>query len=302
MSNIIDKGYDNTLQNRYPEGKLFSNAILALSTIEFCDNIGQFNKKYSTIVDNCISRIQSEQTIQIFNPNLNPKFGMFYNGWSNLVYSKYKESELFKYSKLQSNVTEASKEIEQRLYKIQKDSVRILDSYIGANWPADNLIGISSINNESLKENWIKKVFKNSKHKSGLINHVGSNESEIRGSSNAMITYCLGKSKYQNIKRYNELFQSIFIDEYFGIQLVKENENGSNSMDMDSGPVVFGYGASATIMNVKTQASLGNSKSRLTWAVLNTIALPINIFKKKYYIMKKEPILDLFMLWGSTEL
>ena len=93
-----------------------------------------------------------------------------------------------------------------------------------------------------------------------------------------------------------------YIAQYLGIQLVKENENGSNSMDVDSGPVVFGYGASATIMNIKTQASLGNEKSRITWAVMNTLALPVNIFNKKYYLMKKEPMLDLFMLWGSTEL
>jgi hypothetical protein len=55
-------------------------------------------------------------------------------------------------------------------------------------------------------------------------------------------------------------------------------------------------------MNIKTQASLGNEKSRITWAVMNTLALPVNIFNKKYYLMKKEPMLDLFMLWGSTEL
>ena len=73
-------------------------------------------------------------------------------------------------------------------------------------------------------------------------------------------------------------------------------------MDADSGPVIFGYGASATIMNIKTQASLKDSKSKITWAAMNTIALPINIFKKKYYILKQEPMLDLFMLWGSTEL
>jgi len=71
---------------------------------------------------------------------------------------------------------------------------------------------------------------------------------------------------------------------------------------MDSGPVVFGYGSSATIMNIKTQASLSNRKSKITWAVMNTIAIPINIFKKKFYLLKKEPMLDLFMLWGSTEL
>lgn len=302
LSDIIDKGYDNELQNRFPEGKLFSNAILALSTIEYCNNTEKFDKKYSTIVDNCIQRIQSNRTTQTFNPNLSPKYGMFYNGWSNLVYSKYKESQLFKHSEMQTNVIETSNEIEKQIYKAQRDSLRILDSYIGTSWPADNLIGISSISNDSLQADWMKVIFENTKHESGLIHHICSAPSIIRGSSNALITYCLGQSEYQNIKKYNEVFHSIFIDEYLGIQLVKENEDGSNSMDVDSGPAVFGYGASATIMNIKAQASLGNKKSKMTWAAMNTIALPISIFKKKYYLLKKEPMLDLFMLWGSTGL
>lgn len=302
LSEIIDKGYDNTLQDRFPEGKIFSNALLALSTIEYCDNNLIFNVKYSRIVDNCIRRIQSKKATKIFNEDMTPKYGMFYNGWSNLVYTTYKESQLFKYSATQENVTEASNEIEERISSTLNDSLRTIDSYAGTNWPADNMIGISSISNDTLKAKWIEVLITNAKHNSGLINHASSNVSEIRGSSNAMITYCLGKSHYQDIEHYNEVFRSTLVDEYIGIQLVKENENGSNSMDVDSGPVVFGYGASATIMNIKTQASLGNENSRLTWAAMNTIALPINIFNKKYYLMKKEPMFDLFMLWGSTEL
>ena len=298
----MDKGYDNTLQSRFPEGKLFSNAILALSVIEYCDNNRIFNKEYSKIVDNCIRRIQSKRTLQIFSESMIPQYGMFYNGWSNLVYSTYKRSQLFEYSKIRENVSEASAIIEERLTRTQNDSLRTLDSYTGVNWPADNMIGISSISNDTLKTKWIEVLLYNAKHKSGLINHVSRDVSEIRGSSNAMITYCLGKSEYHSVNHYNEVFRSKLIDEYIGIQLVKENENGSNLMDVDSGPVVFGYGASATIMNIKTQASLGNKESRLTWAAMNALALPINIFNKKYYLMKKEPMLDLFMLWGSTEL
>ena len=73
-------------------------------------------------------------------------------------------------------------------------------------------------------------------------------------------------------------------------------------MDVDSGPVVLGYGASATIMNIKAQASLKSSKAKRTWAAMNIIGLPVNIFNRKFYIFKKEPMLDLFMLWGSVEL
>ena len=115
-----------------------------------------------------------------------------------------------------------------------------------------------------------------------------------------MITFCLSEAKYSNIEEYSSQFANLFADSYLGVQLIKENEDGSNNMDVDSGPVIFGYGSSATIMNIKTQASLGNSSSKYTYALMNLISLPVNIFKKKYHILKKEPMLDLFMLWGST--
>lgn len=298
----MDKGYDDILQDRFPEGKIFSNALLALSTIEYCNQNQIFNEKYSEIVDNCIRRIQSKKATQTFSENMIPQYGMFYNGWSNLVYFTYKQSQLFEYSKIQNIVTQTSQEIEEKISKTQSDSLKILDTYFGTNWPADNMIGICSLNNNTLKAHWIQLLLNSTKNKSGLIHHVSSNVSEIRGSSSAMITYCLAQSSYKNVDQYNEMFHSKFVDEYLGVQLVKENENGSNEADVDSGPVVFGYGASATIMNIKTQASLRKQKSRLTWAAINSLALPIHVFNKKYYLFKKEPMLDLFMLWASTEL
>ena len=302
LSGILDKGYDDELQSRFPEGKLFSNSLLALSIIEFCERNEIVQEKYSIIVDNCIKRIQSERALSVFNPNIQPKYGMFYNGWSNYVYTTYKRSQLYRLSAIQDIVDNQSKKIEDRLIKTQTDSLRILDSYINANWPADNFIGIISLTDDSIKQRWVNTILNATEHPSGLVHHSGRDKSKIRGSSSAMITFCLKELGDNRADEYNKIFRETFIDEYLGIQLVKENENGSNVMDRDSGPVILGYGASATIMNIKTQGRTNSVKSKFTWAAMNIISLPVNIFKRKYYLMKKEPMFDLFMLWGSVEL
>ncbi len=302
LSRILDRGYDDDLQLSYPEGKLFSNALLALSTIEYCDRNNEFHERFSLIVDKCIHRIQSEKALRIFNPEIDPKYGMFYNGWVNYVNKAYQGSPLFEYSSIQESVIGVSKVIEDRLLRTQIDSLRVLDTYLGSNWPADNLIGIMSLNEDSIKWRWIDTILNSTNHPSKLVHHSGSNKSEIRGSSSAMITFCLSELTVDGIKEYDNTFKEIFVDEYLGIQLVKEYEDGSNISDIDSGPVLFGYGASATIMNIKTQASLNSSRARLTWAAMNVISLPVNIFGKKYFMFKKEPMFDLFMLWGCVEL
>lgn len=302
LSHILNKGYDDDLQKRFPEGKLFSNSLLALSTIEFCDKNKISNKKYANIVDNCIQRILSKEAQRIFNPDIKPEYGMFYNGWSNYVFSTYMKSKLFNFSRLQSGIREQFEIIEARIVLTQKDSLRILDSYDRSNWPADNFIGMISLKEKELKEKWINKIFITAKHKSGLIHHSGSDEYLIRGSSSAMITFCLNEIGYSKLEEYSDQFNEIFVDNYFGVQLVKENEDGTSEMDFDSGPVLFGYGSAATIMNIKTQASLGNSAAKFTYGAMNVISIPVNIFQKKYHLFKKEPMLDLFMLWGCTEI
>lgn len=301
LSQILDQGYDDQLQSRYPEGRVFSNALLALSIIEHCNKTDNVSSEYSKTVDKCIQRILSENSLKNFHSHINPPYGMFYNGWVNHVLVSYTKSSLFHFSEIQKEILASSQTIESRLIAAQKDGIKLLDSYAGSHWPADNLIGIVSFQDSSLKHLWLEKIFSQSAHPTKLIHHAGDNPSIIRGSSSALMTYCLGKIPYPNLIQYNDTYKETFVDQYFGIQLVKENENGFNDSDYDSGPVIYGYGAAATIMNMKTQASLGNKNSEITWAFFNTISFPINLIQSKYYLFQQEPMFDLFMLWTAVE-
>lgn len=302
LSHILDQGYDDHLQSRYPEGKVFSNALLALSILEHCNKTENVNAKYSKTVDKCIQRLLSENSLKNFPAHISPPYGMFYNGWVNHVLVSYINSALFQFSEMQKEILTTSQMIELRFLSAQKDSIRLLDSYANAHWPADNLMGIVSIQDSVIGRLWLEKILLETYHPTKLINHAGDQQSIIRGSSSALMTYCLGKIPYPNLMQYNDRFKETFVDPYFGIQLVKENESGSDDSDYDSGPVIFGYGAAATIMNIKTQASLDDKKSKITWAFFNSISFPINLFHSKYYLFKQEPMFDLFMLWAAVEI
>jgi len=302
LSQLIGHGYDDKLQRQFPEGKLFSNAILALSTIEYCEKYRINDSQYAQVVDYCIIRMLSAKAKRIFSPNSKPAYGMFYNGWTNYVLKSYQKSKLFDLSKIREQVKNNSATMEERLDSAQSDTISVLETYTEANWPADNLIGIISLDESPLRKQWISKIFQTATHPSGLIHHAGSDTEEIRGSSSAMITFCLSEIGYSDLEIYSATYKDIFIDNYLGILLVKENVDGSNNMDVDSGPVVFGYGASATVMNIKTQASMNNPRAKSTFAGINILGLPINMLGKKYYLFKKEPMYDLFMLWGLVEL
>lgn len=189
LSDILDEGYDNQLQSRYPEGKVFSNALLALSVIEFCDKNNIFKAEYSEAVDKCIDRLLSKNAIRIFPTDISPTYGMFYNGWVNHVLVSYSKSELFKKSIIHKKILETTQMIESRLINALKDSIRLLDSYSGSHWPADNLVGIISIQDSITKQLWIEKILSETDQPKKLINHVGDDQAIAKGSSSAMITY-----------------------------------------------------------------------------------------------------------------
>jgi len=302
INDIMVDGEDDRLQQRFPEGKLFSNAIFTLSILEFCENNDCSKEHYSRIVDKNIKRIISDSTLNSFNEYISPPYGMFYNGWANYVMKKYKRSELFKLSSIKELITEQSAMIEQRIVNRQKDSIRILDSYAGVDWPADNIIGLISIDDVIIQKKWLDTLLNTSESETRLIHHSGSHKGIIRGSSQSLIVFCLSEIGYDKIDEYNIKFKQTFVDDYLGVQLVRENEDGTSQTDFDSGPVIFGYGASATIMNIKTQANLNDKNAKRTWALMNTISFPITFFGRKYYLFKQEPMFDIFMLWASVEL
>lgn len=158
LNRAFEQGYDDQLQERYPEGKLFSNAIFALSVIEYGESV-PLPAEYAVIVDSCVSRVLSAQALAPFNPDLIPKYGMFYNGWVNYVLTQYMASPLFRYSVLKERIIEQSQVIERRLVAAQEGGAYMLDSYSYMSWPADNCIGLLSLGADSLAIAWRDTIF-----------------------------------------------------------------------------------------------------------------------------------------------
>jgi len=298
----LEKGDDNVLQRRYPEGKIFSNAIFALSAIQHFEKYP--NEKSIIIIDNCIKRLLSEQSKRMFDDSLNPKFGAFYNGWINIVLKEYKYSSLFQKTNIQDLVNQEYHNLSNRIINSVSDSLRYIETYSGAIWPADNLVCISSLNNEldSFKKEWVDTLLERTKTSSGLFHHVGSKQKEIRGSSQALSLYFLNQVNPRMASKKNEIFKKILVRDILGIQVVCEHVQPSKRRDdIDSGPILFTYGSVATIMNVKTQSSLMQD-SRLTWGFLNLLGVPIHTLQYKYYLFKQELMFDIFMLWCCVEI
>lgn len=293
----FSKQLDGQLQKVYPEGKLFSNLIFALSIIEYSNYKDGLDAK---IVDNSIFASISGKAKSNYEEHLLLPYGAFYNGWINFTLKKYVESKLIASSPNKEKIVELHRQFTERIVKSQMDSVQLLDTYLGSIWPADNLLCIASLDEEynSLKKEWLSKIKLTSKDE--LINHYGGDSTEVRGSSQALINYILLEIDADFSVKSNNKYKSRFEDKYMGISFIKEHESYDDFEDIDSGPIILGYGSVATIMNSKLKNRIKDKGYKTTFGFLNLLGIPINLFGNKYYLFGKEPMFDLFMLWSSV--
>ena len=104
---------------------------------------------------------------------------------------------------------------------------------------------------------WLEKV-KNQYDVNGMIPHSvrpsdGRPIEKARGSSQALMLIFLRDIDQQLASDQFKLFKEKFIDTKFGLTGIREYPKGEFGMgDVDSGPVVFGFGGAATIVGMQT--------------------------------------------------
>ena len=303
ISHKLQAGADQSLQQAFPEGMTFGNAIFALSIIEAEASGVLSHQEGAALVDHSILQLLSDQNTQVYHKSLVPSYGAFYNGWTNLVMKKYRESNSYEYSSIQHKVNSAYEEISSRIVEAQNAQVHILETYQSSIWPADNLMCIASLDtsHHHLQKVWYHKLIDSSDNHLGLINHDGFQTEISRGSSLALATYATSLFDQESACRQNSIYRENYLRRFLGIHFIKEYEHGGE-MDVDSGPILFNIGSVATIMNIKTQHTVSNQQLRLTWGLLNMLGIPVNLFGEKHYLFQQELMFDIFMLWTAVSI
>lgn len=297
INDRLIEGAADDLQDQYPEGYNFANALFALSLIEANDN------RYCPIIDRCIDNLISDKAKSTFEFKSWNQYGAFYNGWVGFTLKQYINSPIFENSSIPSKTFVEHSKLTFGIQRALKDSCSLLETYSGLIWPGDNFACMASLDSATIRPLGIcldSTLYKNI-DTDGLYYHFINKNPISRGSSQALITFFMSKFNLDRAKVYNDTFKREFEAAFFTIDFIKEYKDSHSKEDIDSGPIIKGIGSVATIMNVKTQSALGYV-SRPTWAALNLAGFPINVFGKKRYLFGHKLMFDIFMLWTSSSL
>lgn len=316
LKRALNANADTDMQQIYPEGYMFLNAIYALAWSNFLqeDKNKAFADEGRTELEKAWSKTSSATAKAPFDEELSLPYGAFYNGWSSYVLGaklrleaatmrNEKEVDQFKHQ-----CAEISKAIREGIYPV---------SYYGGAWPADVVLCIAALSMHDklfepeygdVIEYWLDAV-KKSLDIRGLIPHSvhPGNTSVLegaRGSSQALMLIFLRDIDPSFAKEQFELFKANFIDTTLGLTGVREYPKGeSGTGDIDSGPVIFGFGGAATIVGMQTLSLYGEHELSLRIRnAVEALAFSHEGDHEKDYFFGLLPIADAFITWSHSNM
>ena len=302
-------GIAKDMQALYPEGFVFTNVLYGLCSAELVRKIDDPSKKLSWQNETrwSLSEIESNYGKSVFDSSLTPIYGTFYHSWKTWLTGKYLsiidknnfDSTLYKNFQLDCKTIVNNYLVENNPYP---------ESYKGVSWPADAIVGIASLelsDNEfhtdysKFIEKWISSVKAGLATSKFLIPHSIQNSVPrsiefSRGSSQSLILLFLYDIDGDFAKKQYSLFKHRFTDTFLFFSLIKESQaNRTQVEDIDSGPIIFGFGSAASIVGIGTAKLYGDKE---LFSDLN-LGIEFSRIPAKYFF-GDHVIIDLFLLWS----
>lgn len=315
LQDALNNNADEKMQQLYPEGFVFFNALYGLSWCEFIRTLQPASDLYReghAEIQRAFNNIDSDQGKKIFDESLLLPHGSFYTGWSTYLLGKKLAAEPA-FARDQQEVHQFEEQCRKIAFAIQTHPYP--ESYYGQAWPADAIVCVASL---ALHDQLVGPLYKETVHQwlgkvkqnldpLGLIPHAvhaGSGRSRLasRGSSQSLMLTFLAEIDQTFARDQFNIYKERFLDYRFGLPAIREYPLGkSGSGDVDSGPVIFGLGAAATIVGFKTMNTFGETATGA--AIRNGIeafGFPVTNHTRKKYLFGMLPMADAFITWGHS--
>lgn len=186
-----------------------------------------------------------------------------------------------------------------------------LDSYEGMAWPADNAAGAAALRScgtllhpryAETARAWLRAALRHADPATGLLPH-DAGRPDPRGESVALM-----------IRFVHEIDPAVAAAQYAGMQrtfgtrfagllpAVREFPRGvRGSGDIDSGPVILGVSAPASVVGIAAARMTGHPRAAADLrASPEVLGVPLQWGGRRWYAFGKLPVGDAFLAWSSV--
>lgn len=305
-------------QQLFPEARFFSYVMYGNSWV----NLALADANLDTETTQRASQEARWALEELQNPIILAQFGatddlphgIFYHGWANrlrggilLIDPELRHSQLADTFHLQS---------EMLANAIVRSKQPFLEAYPDQTWPVDTLPALSSllIHDQLFDTNyanhtvtpWIQRVASQYHTNDQLLPHqvisdTGFTTKSARGESSALASTLLPEIDSELAKQQQHIFEQ-FIYRFGPVLLTKQHySNELFQKTTNSGPVAFGIGATASIVQIAAQGAQHAYEAQYwtAWA-FDLLGLPTYTAAGPQYLFGKFLPYDIFLTWART--
>lgn len=314
----LDAGAGDDMQALFPEGYFFTHVLYGLSWVE----VGRRAEAEAPLRAEALrearwawSRLDSLRGRAPFSAQLDPPYGVFYVGWRSwLLGGLLSLHPPERRNPLEAQVFQA--DCAELAAAFDASETPFLTAYPGQAWPVDSVVAVAALRlHDTLFEprfdatidRWLTLARERLDPQTGLLPHRvnarnGRPVETARGSSQSVIARFLpeidplwGRAQYA-------LFREHFVAPFLGVPGVREYPVGlSGSGDVDSGPLVFGFSASATVVTLAAAHVHGDTEiADALIPASEAVGLPLEWAGQKRYALGLLPVGEAFLVWAKT--
>lgn len=317
IGDALRQGAGEEMQEWFPEGYFFAHVLYGLSWVE----VGLLQPRGSPMHERALSearwalaRLDSPQGRAPFSPTLDPSYGVFYVGWSNWLRGGIlKLQDLF--GREPSEVERFKADCAALAEAFDRNSLPFLQAYPGQAWPVDSTVAVATLRlHDSLFtprftqtiDHWLSAIPDYLDPTTGLLPHqvdprTGNEIEGARGTSQSLITRFLTEIDPELGYQHYAHFRQALISPFLGVPGVREHPSGRGVGDVDSGPLIFGFSASATVNLIGTARVNGDHEvAAVLISASEAVGLPIDWREGKRYAFGLLPVGDAFLVWNKA--
>ncbi|MBP6574786.1 MAG: hypothetical protein KA230_10070 [Flavobacteriales bacterium] len=311
----VRDGLGAEMQELFPEGRMFTYALYGLAWCGLAERLPASDALRTHAQREALwayAQIDSRLCWSQFPKEAAPEFGVFYAGWCNYLLARLVASGA---APLDTSLVYAfDRQSDSLARAFTRSDSPFLESYTGAAWPADATVAMASLvmhgqlrgrDHSAAKARWVAQVRERLDER-GLIPHAWQPWEDglglsARGSSQALMNALLPLIDTTFAAEQFGRFRELYFTERFGVPAVREHPIGDGSPgDVDSGPLILGFGPAATIVGSGACRMNGDAHHAAEFeSTVHGFGFSTGIDRKRY-VFGALPIADLFIAWVRT--
>jgi hypothetical protein len=313
----MHQGAGEDMQQLYPEGFVYLNALYGLSWVELAGGLpNSAALRHEALGETAwaMRAIFSPTGRMIFEQELPLPYGAYYQGWSTYLLGRYLAAQT-PTEQAAADVKLFKQNCAQIAQAVAASPTPYLESYSGAAWPADGVMCLAALachdrvfppQYQPTIRQWLT-VVDTRLDSLGMIPHktgarTGKVQQAALGASQSQLLNFLYEIDSTYARRHFRLYRHHFLTSRFGLPGMRESaQEADNAEHIDSGPVLLDVGGAASIVGRRVMQRYGDTVTAI--GLRNSVeafGMPFQVSGQKRYLFGLLPIADAFIAWSNS--